>query len=272
MGILNINDDSFSGDGCLDPAWALDRACKLASLGADIIDVGAESARTNRAAISEDEEVRRLEPFLQGYARAVGGAVQRDEVQLFPPLLSVNTWRPGVVERTLAMAGDLLNDMGALPTDANARHCAHTGAALLIMHSVGAPKEKHTHIVYDDVMPELETFFRAKLALAESAGLAREATLLDPGIDFAKQGADNLHILRETERLAALGRPVLLPVSRKSVIGKTLGIKDPCERDAGTVACLVAGYRRGASIFRVHNVEMAWRTLVTLQSLEHGCS
>jgi dihydropteroate synthase len=264
MGILNINDDSFSGDGRLDSRWALDRAAELAGLGADIIDVGAESARTNRAAISEDAEIARLEPFLRGFARAVAAARPRDPEQIFPPLLSVNTWRPRVAGHALGIAGDILNDMGALPNDDNARHCARTGAALLIMHSVGAPKEKHTHTRYDNIIASLESFFREKLEAAARAGVAHDATILDPGIDFAKQAPDNLRILHETARLAALRRPVLLPVSRKSVIGKTLGIEDARERDAGTAACLVAGMLRGAAIFRVHDVDMAWRTVLTI--------
>lgn len=267
MGILNINDDSFSGDGRIDPIWALKRAAELTALGADIIDVGAESARTNRAPISCEEEVRRLVPFLEGFEEAVASVPPRDDVQVYPPLLSVNTWRPDVAGPVMRRGGHILNDMGALPDPANARICAETGAALLIMHSLGAPKEKHTHVGYDDVIATLTDFFQQKLAMAGAAGVGRESTILDPGIDFAKQAPDNLRILRETEALARLGRPVLLPISRKSVIGRVLGIADPRERDPATAACLVAGTLRGASIFRVHNVEMAWRVLVSMDKL-----
>ncbi len=267
MGILNINDDSFSVDGRLDPIWALNRAAELTSLGADIIDVGAESARTNRAPISSDEEIRRLVPFLEGFDAAVAAAQPRDAHQVFPPLLSVNTWRPEVAGPVMLRGGHILNDMGALPDSANALICAETGAALLIMHSLGAPKEKHTHVGYDDVLVALTDFFREKLAMAEDAGVSAESTILDPGIDFAKQAPDNLRILGETGLLSALGRPVLLPISRKSVIGRVLGIPDPVDRDPATAACIVAGALRGASIFRVHHVEMAWRVLVSMDKL-----
>ena len=151
----------------------------------------------------------------------------------------------------------MLNDLSALQDDRNARICAQAGAALLIMHSVGSPKIAHTHVTYQDAIGELLNFFREKISLAERAGVPRDAIVLDPGIDFAKQAADNLRIYRELESLLEFERPILLPVSRKSIIGSVLGISDPCERDPATAACIVAGMLRGASIFRVHNVEMA---------------
>jgi dihydropteroate synthase len=268
MAILNINDDSFSGDGRVDPAWALGEARRLTELGADVIDVGGESARTNREAITPDEELRRILPFIEGFPAAVAGAVPRDAEQVFPPLLSINTWRPEVAGPALAVGGDLLNDMGALPDDRNARLCAEHGAALLIMHSVGRPKVPQTHVRYDDVLADLREFFAAKIALAEAAGLPREAIVLDPGIDFAKQRDDNLRIYRDLAALHEFQRPILLPVSRKTVIGEVLDRPDPRDRDAGTAACLVAGVRRGAQIFRVHNVEMAWRVIRSAHRLE----
>jgi len=270
-GIININDDSFSGDGRIDAAWALGRARELVAEGADIIDVGAESARTNRRPVGEDEELRRLVPFLEGFADAVKVAAPRDDDQIFPPLLSVNTWRSGVAAGALAIAGDILNDMGGLPGPANAEISARTGAALLIMHSVGEPKQKHTHVTHPDILAELERFFVEKLAVARRAGVPDDATILDPGIDFAKQPADNLRILANVEHIAALGRPVLLPVSRKTVIGKVLGLTDPRERDAGTAACIVAGCLGGAGILRVHNVEMAWRTVLSTVRMDPAC-
>lgn len=267
MGILNINDDSFSGDGRIDLEWALRQARELTALGADIIDVGGESARTNREPITPGEELRRICPFIEQFDNAVSGAAPRDEEQVFPPLLSINTWRPEVAEPALALGGHILNDMSALPDDRNARICASTGAALLIMHSIGAPKVPHTHVGYLDVMEELKSFFSAKIDTAIAAGVKREALILDPGIDFAKQAPDNLRIYRDLEALAAYDRPILLPVSRKGVIGRVLGLPDARDRDPGTAACIVAGMRRGASIFRVHNVEMAWRVIRSVHRL-----
>lgn len=264
MGILNINDDSFSGDGRVDVEWALRRAVEMVGAGADIIDVGGESARTNRGPVAEEEEIARTRPFLERFGEAMRGAVPRDAGQVFPPLVSLNTWRPGVVGGCLDAGFDILNDMGALPDDTNARLCAGIGAALLIMHSKGEPKVPHRHVTYEDLMEEMEAFFIEKTVLARRAGVAAESIILDPGIDFAKQVEDNLLLMRRLGRIVELGYPVLLPVSRKSVIGRVLGLPNAAARDAGTVACMVAGCLRGASILRVHNVDAAWMTLRTM--------
>jgi len=270
MGIVNINDDSFCGDGTLDPAAALAQARGQMLDGADVIDIGAESARTNRGPISEDEEVARLLPFLRAWqALAADPSLKpRDEEQVWPPLISINTWRPEVVERVLPEGGDLLNDISALPVPDNAAHCARHGVALLIMHSVGQPKVPHTHVGYADIMQELETFFQSRIQLSLSAGLTRDQIILDPGIDFAKQRDDNLRIYRELRRLEKFGCPVLLPISRKTVIGQVLNLPDPLERDAGTIACLVSGMLRGAHLFRVHDVRAAWQATKMVHTLQ----
>jgi dihydropteroate synthase len=261
MGIVNINDDSFAGDGSLEIERAVATAQRHVFFGADFIDVGGESARTNRPQIDEDEECARILPFLKRFNECYAGKTPVDGQQLFPPLLSINTWRPKVAEATLRLGGDLLNDLSALPTDENAAIAAKYGAGLLIMHSVGLPKQKHTHIRYDDVLSALNSFFDQKIRQAVAAGLAPEAIVLDPGIDFAKQKPDNLRIYRDLEKLKRFGRPILLPVSRKTVIADVLGISNPADRDAGTIACVVAGTLRGASIFRVHNVRAAAQAL-----------
>jgi dihydropteroate synthase len=267
MGILNINDDSFCDDGRLEVDWALNRSRELVAQGADIIDVGAESGRTNRSAIPVEQELSRLLPFLERFPYFCDRLEARDAHQVFPPLVSVNTWRPEIAASTLGCGVHMLNDLSALPDDGNARICAEEGAALVIMHSIGLPKVAHTHIVYEDVIADLLDFFRRKIYLAGQAGLSRNRIVLDPGIDFAKQAPDNLRILRELELFREFERPILLPVSRKSVIRHVLGISSPGERDAATAACIVAGMLRGASIFRVHNVEMAWRVAVSIQRL-----
>jgi dihydropteroate synthase len=261
MGIVNINDDSFSRDGSLKIEHAIETAHRHVAGGADIIDVGGESARTNRSEISEKEESARINPFLTRFQECYEGIDPVDELQLFPPLLSINTWRPGVAEHALGVRGNLLNDMSALPTEENARVAARHDAGLLIMHSAGVPKQRHTHVQYADIIRTLEDFFEAKINLAIGCGVARESIILDPGIDFAKQRTDNLRIFRELNKLHKFERPILLPVSRKTVIGEVLGITDPTARDAGTIACVVAGALRGTSIFRVHNVHAVVQAL-----------
>lgn len=268
MGIVNVNDDSFSGDGTLDICAAVELARRQAAAGADIIDVGAESARTNRAAVDVTEEVRRFREFLARWDGALDGIEPRDAAQVWPPVLSANTWRPDVCAEILpGGVVELLNDMGALPDDRNARLCARHGTALLVMHSVGQPKVPHFQQKWDDVMSAMEEFFEEKLARCAAAGLAAEALVLDPGIDFAKQRDDNLTVLRGLARLCRFGRPLLVPVSRKTVIGDVLGLPDPRERDAGTLACIAACMGRGGDIFRVHDVDAAWQAVRTLWPL-----
>ena len=269
MGIVNVNDDSFSGDGTLDFDKAIALARSQVAAGADAIDVGAESARTNRAAVTVVEELRRFRGFLERWDEVWQGLEPRDGVQIWPPVLSANTWRAEVVEGVLQAGNvELVNDMGALPDDRNARLCAAHGAALLIMHSVGEPKIPNLQQQWGDVMGEMERFFHEKLALAEAAGLSPEAVILDPGIDFAKQREDNLTVFRELARLRKFGRPVLVPVSRKTVIGEVLGLEKPADRDAGTIACISVAMARGAQIFRVHHVEAAWQAVKVLDAIQ----
>jgi dihydropteroate synthase len=268
MGIVNVNDDSFSGDGTLDFGQAIAQARGQVEAGADVIDVGAESARTNRSAVPVAEEVRRFAGFIDRWDEVWQGVAPRDQSQIWPPILSANTWRSEVVERILPSGKvEVLNDMGGLPDDRNARLCASYGASLLVMHSVGEPKVPHFEQKWSDIMGEMERFFDEKIRLAEDAGLGGDALILDPGIDFAKQRADNLTVFRELERLQHFGRPVLVPVSRKTVIGEVLGISDPSARDAGTVACISACMVRGAQIFRVHDVHAAWQAVKTLAAV-----
>lgn len=274
MGIVNINDDSFSGDGTLDVQSALATARRMITAGADLIDVGAESARTNRSAIGVREEIARLLPFLDSFGTLCEELRPRDSLQIWPPLLSVNTWRPEVAEAVLRTGQvHLLNDIGGLVDDANARLCFEYGASLLLMHTVGQPKEAHTHQRYPDIWSELEAFFDDRIRRARRAGLGENSLILDPGIDFAKQCDDNLAIYRDLERLQHYGLPVLLPISRKTVVGDVLDLPEPKDRDAGTIACLVRGLVARVDIFRVHNVRAtadSVRAIAAIQGMAAG--
>ena len=256
MSIVNINDDSFSDDGTLDSAEALGIANQHISEGADIIDIGAESARTNRGPITEGEEIARLSSFLEKW-------------QDLPtrPQIAINSWRPGVISAILSrFTIDIVNDISGLPRSTNAELAARHGARLVIMHSVGEPKVPHTHQLYDDVWATMLGFFNEKIALARSAGLKADDIILDPGIDFAKQRDDNLRIYKQLHRLTALGHQLLIPVSRKTVIGDVLGITDPKDRDAGTIACLAQAHSSGRHIYRVHNTRAASTSLKVLDA------
>lgn len=267
MGILNINDDSFSGDGKVDPDWAVQKAQQMICEGADIIDAGAESARTNRAAISIEEEIHRFTGFCQRWTEVIANSQPRDGEQVWPPILSANTWRPEVVEAVLGMGVELINDMSGLPDDRNARLCSESNAALLIMHSVGAPKVDHSHVEWTNIVEEMKTFFQEKLTLCEAAGLSRKQIILDPGFGFAKSPKDDLAVLNKLTQLTTFERPLLLPIGRKGFIGEALDIQEPAARDAATLACLASGHSRGGSIFRIHEVKGGYETLKVLSEL-----
>lgn len=272
MGILNINDDSFSGDGTLDASVALARARQIVAEGGDIVDVGAESARTNREAISEEEEIQRLRMFLEHWDAVLSDTSPRDEQQVFPPVLSVNTWRPSVVRAALRMGAELVNDMSGLVESDNAIACAECGAALLVMHTVGLPKQPHEHIRYDDVVNEVEEFFAQRIEFAKKAGMSSEHLILDPGLGFAKQPDDDTKVCAAAGRFSKYGRPLLMPISRKGFLGAITGEADPARRDAATLGAMAALAHLPAVIFRVHNVDACWQAQKIVDSLAeiHG--
>jgi dihydropteroate synthase len=267
MGIVNITDDSFSGDGSLALEDAIARARALVAAGADVIDVGAESARTNRPPISEDEECARLTPFLRAWRAVWENVAPRDAGQVFPPVLSLNTWRPGVSRRTVPCGVELLNDMSGLGEADHAILCRETGCALLVMHTVGLPKQAHDHVRYGDVIGAVADFFADRLERCAAWGLPPEAVVLDPGLGFAKQPEDDLRILARLEEFQRFRRPLLLPISRKGFIGHVLDLPEAARRDAGTMGALVSATLRGGHLFRVHNVDAAWQTLRGLDGL-----
>jgi dihydropteroate synthase len=256
MGILNVTEDSFSGDGLLSCDAVLEKARELHAEGADILDVGGETARTNRPAISDEEEIARIVPVIERL---------RGEFPGTP--VSLNTWRPRVADAGLRAGAAILNDMSGLSDADNARIAARHKAGLLIMHLRGRPKEDHTHVGYADVLEELLGFFREKIAIAEAHGLQKANLLLDPGLDFAKQRQDNLKVLRGLAGLVALGCPVLLANSRKTFIGQITG-RPPADRDWGTLASSFWAVLQGVRFLRVHNVAIHRDALKVWEALK----
>ncbi len=273
MGIVNVTDDSFCDDGSLELETVLQRVSQSTQAGADIIDLGGESARTNRGPITVREEIDRLQPVLDALPNLWPAMAPRDDEQIWPPLVSVNSWRHEVVAEVLPLGVDLLNDISGLTTPDNARLCAAHGTSLLIMHTVGLPKVAQLQQEYEDIWQALFAFFDERIAVAKAAGLTKSQLVLDPGIDFAKQRRENLAVFRHLDRLAERYElPILLPISRKTVIGEVLNLPDPKERDAGTMACLVSGLLRGAAVFRVHEVKAMYQALRVLRPIvSKGC-
>lgn len=246
MGIVNATPDSFSDAGehtTLEERVAL--AARLLDEGAEVIDIGGESGVTNRPAVSVEEEIGRVVPLIARVAGELGAVV------------SVDTYKPAVARAAIAAGASIVNDVSGLRDPELADACAETGAALVLMHTPAAPKEKLLDPRFDGtVVEDIETFLARRLALALERGMTLEQVLLDPGPDFGKTPAQTVEALRGLERLHALGRPLLLAVSRKDFIGALTG-RAPRERLAGTLAAIAHGLDAGVHVLRVHDVAAA---------------
>jgi dihydropteroate synthase len=242
MGIVNATPDSFSDAG--EHPDPVARAFALLEAGADLIDIGGESARGDRPAVSAEAEIERVAGVVEPVAAS--GA-----------LVSVDTYKPPVAEAAIAAGAVLVNDVSGLHDVALADVCARTGAGLVLMHTRAAPKETLLDPnAYDDVVADVAAFLRERMDLAVAHGVDPEQLLLDPGPDFAKTPAQTVAVLRRLDVLHVLGRPVLLAVSRKDFVGAITG-RPPRERLAGTLAALGEGADAGAQIARIHDVAAA---------------
>lgn len=238
MGILNVTPDSFSDGGrWLERDAALRQAAKMAAEGAAIIDIGGESTRPGHRPVGAEEEAARVLPVIAAVKRETGLPV------------SVDTYRHETARLALEAGADMINDIWGLRYDGGemARLIAQSGAACCLMHNRKSAE-------YRDFMPELLEDLRGTLDLAAAAGIARERIILDPGIGFAKSCEQNLTAMHRLDELAALGCPVLLAASRKSVIGLSLGLPVE-ERLEGTLATTAIGVLQGAAFVRVHDVK-----------------
>jgi dihydropteroate synthase len=246
MGIVNASPDSFSDGGRHAGRDAqLRLARELLDAGADIVDVGGESASTGRPPVEPDVEIERVAPLVRAIAGELGA------------LVSVDTYKPAVARAAIAAGAKIVNDVSGLRDPALAEVCAQTGAALVVMHTRAAPRERlQDPDFYDDVTADVIAFLGERIALAESLGVASEQLIVDPGPDFAKTPAQTIRLLVELERLHELGRPLLMAISRKDFIGALTG-RPPRERLPGTLAALAHGVAHGAHIFRVHDVAAA---------------
>lgn len=246
MGIVNATPDSFSDAGehpTLEARVALAR--ELLAAGADVLDVGGESGVTNRPPIDPEEEIARVVPLIERLAGELGAVV------------SVDTYKPPVAAAAVAAGACIVNDVSGLRDPALADVCAETGAALVLMHTRAAPKQKLLDPSWDGHMAaDVVAFLRERMALARSRGVAEEQLILDPGPDFGKTPAQTIEVLRQLGDVRALGRPLLMALSRKDFIGAITG-RAPRARGAGTLAALAWGVEAGGHVFRVHDVAAA---------------
>jgi dihydropteroate synthase len=246
MGIVNATPDSFSDAGLhrtLTERLALSR--EMVAAGADVIDIGGESGRTNLPPVGADEEIERVVPLIERVARELDVVV------------SVDTYKPAVAAAAIAVGAAIVNDVSGLRDPALAAVCAAGGAALVLMHTRAAPKQRlQDPDLYDDVLEDVLSFLGERIALARAQGLAEEALIVDPGPDFSKTPGQTIELLRSVRRLHEFDRPVLMALSRKDFIGALTG-RSPRERGAGTLAALAHGLDCGGDIFRVHDVAAA---------------
>ena len=246
MGIVNASPDSFSDGGDHPDLEArVEHARKLLAAGADLLDVGGESAITQRPPIDAGDEIARVVPLVRRLADELGAVV------------SVDTYKPSVARAAIAAGAVIVNDVSGLRDPELADVCAATGAALVLMHTRAAPKQRLQDAgLYEDVAADVASFLSERLELALERGVREEQLVLDPGPDFSKTPAQTIAVLRSLEELHALGRPLLLAVSRKDFIGAITG-RRPAARLAGTLAALAHGVDAGAHILRVHDVAEA---------------
>lgn len=244
MGILNVTPDSFSDGGRYAAVdRAVEHAREMAAQGADIIDIGGESTRPGAAPLPEEEELRRILPVIERLA-----------AELTLPL-SVDTYKAGVAEKALRAGASLVNDISGLRFSPDmARVVADNGAALVIMHIKGTPRDMQTNPVYTDVVGEIRDFLAKGTEIAVRGGIDRGKILVDPGIGFGKTVEHNLEILNRLDEFRQLGRPLLIGTSRKRFIGTVLDIPQPDQRLEGTAATVAFAIEHGARVVRVHDV------------------
>jgi dihydropteroate synthase len=245
MGVINVTPDSFSDGGRhFDPAEAVARARAMIADGADLLDIGGESTRPGAAPVGEAEEIARVVPVI--------AAVRAESA--IP--ISIDTMKPAVARAAVAAGADIWNDVTALTWSPDSPAvAAELGCGVVLMHMKGEPRTMQDAPHYDDVVGEVCSELGQCARAAMAAGVAREKIWLDPGIGFGKTTEHNLALIAHLDRLADLGFPVLLGVSRKRFIAALdPAAKAPTERLAGSLAAALAGARAGATAVRVHDV------------------
>ncbi len=242
MGVVNVTPDSFSDGGrFLDPRAAIAQGRRLAAEGARMLDVGGESTRPGADGVPAGDEARRVVPVVEALAA-------EDAV------VSIDTSKRSVAEAALDAGASFVNDVSAFRGDPElAGLVASRGVDCCLMHMLGSPRTMQDDPRYEDVVSEVKAFLEGRLAFAVAEGVPEERVLLDPGIGFGKTVAHNLELLRRLDEIVALGRPVMVGVSRKSFLGKITG-REPDQRAVATAAANVLALERGASVFRVHDV------------------
>ncbi len=256
MGIINLSPDSFYGESrCKTVEQALSAAETMLEEGAGILDIGAESSRPGSVPISTQEEIDRLLPVL----------IKLVEVANIP--ISVDTYKAKVAHEVLKAGASIINDITGLQrSEEMAQVISQFHAGVILMHMQGSPESMQHYPKYEDVVTEVFDYLQKSLAIAVSAGIDPEKIAIDPGIGFGKTDAHNLLILKNLSRLNELSKPVLLGVSRKSLIGNILNLPAE-ERLEGSLAATVFGLTQGVSIIRTHDVKATLRAVKVAEAI-----
>ena len=258
MGVVNVTPDSFSDGGrYLEPDAAIAHGMALAADGAAVLDVGGESTRPGAEPVVAAEEIRRVVPVIRALAARAGVPV------------SVDTTKAEVAAAAIEAGATIVNDVSAGRNDASLLGVvADAGAGFIAMHMQGEPRTMQVDPRYHDVVREVGDFLTERLDAARAAGIAPSALMADPGIGFGKTLRHNLELLARLRDLAArVEVPLLVGTSRKSFIGRVLGIDDPAEREEGTLVTVVWALEHGAAMARVHEVRASARASAMLRAL-----
>lgn len=258
MGILNITPDSFSDGGVFfAPERAVEHALAMVGEGADIIDIGGESTRPGAQAVSAAEEIRRIVPIIQALVRAV------------PVPVSVDTSKPEVMRAAAAAGAGMINDVMALRAPGALEAASELGLPVCLMHMQGEPRTMQRHPRYGDVVGEVLGFLLARIDACIGAGIPRDRLIADPGFGFGKTLTHNFELLRKLSEFKALQVPILVGLSRKSLIGAVLGLP-VSERLYASVALAVCAVQNGAAMVRVHDVRPTREAIRMLEAVT-GC-
>jgi dihydropteroate synthase len=242
MGILNVTPDSFSDGGRFNRHdAALRHAAEMVAAGATLIDIGGESTRPGARVVSPTEELERVAPVVEVIARELD------------VIISVDTSTPAVMRETARLGAGLINDVRSLQRDGALDAAVDSGLPVCLMHMRGEPGNMQDDPRYPDILQEVRGFLEERIALCEAVGIARERIVIDPGFGFAKTQSHNLNLFRQMDRLMDMGYPLLVGVSRKSMVGRALG-REVGERLYGSLALAALAVTKGASIIRVHDV------------------
>jgi dihydropteroate synthase len=260
MGILNCTPDSFSDGGrYVNREAAVTRGLAMVEEGADIIDVGGESSRPGADPVAEDEELRRVIPVIEELAKKCDVPI------------SIDTMKASVARRALEVGAEIVNDISALTFDAGMREVvARFGAGVILMHMRGLPKTMQVgEITYNDVVGDIISYLEQRMEVAKEGGIPLDRIVCDPGIGFGKTAEQNYAILRRLSEFGSLGRPILIGVSRKSLIGAVTG-EGPEGRLEGTAAAVTAAILGGAKVVRVHDVKEMRKVISVADAVRYG--